>query len=273
MDGGRFAILLTECRIAAQPRQLGLGTTSREVAAEGGRGAGCVERGLVYTGDFFRSVQLDCSESDLPVVVDKRGAAASIGQSGPERKIGSSPSRLAVVPLLALGLAVYAAVSPARASAIQEPASAAQEARPVVRVGVVIDGPGAANDEIQALMWAQITALNGRDFDIRFPADKTLIGDCTVPTVVEMLTRQLADDDVDLVLAMGVMTSAAIGRYADIGKPSSRSVRCRVGAAGLSDVHGRDSRRAYRASERRGKPELCRPGLGLGARLCRVLTG
>ena len=91
--------------------------------------------------------------------------------------------------------------------------------QPVVRVGVVIDGPWERNDEIERLFQRELLELTRGEFDVRFPAEARVVGDWTVDAVDLALERALADPEIDLVIAMGVIASDRAVRLSDIPKP------------------------------------------------------
>ena len=78
---------------------------------------------------------------------------------------------------------------------------------PVVRIGVVIDGPWERNAEVERLFQSEILELTGGEFDVRFPTEARLVGDWTVPVVDAHLDRLLSDPEIDVVMAMGIIAS------------------------------------------------------------------
>ncbi|MEM7357117.1 MAG: TolC family protein, partial [Acidobacteriota bacterium] len=95
----------------------------------------------------------------------------------------------------------------------------ADEPLPVVRVGIVFDGPWPGNETILALTRTEIVALTERDFDVRFPAAEQRVGDWTFDGARAAVESLLADAEVDLVIAWGVLASQAAGRTAAPEKP------------------------------------------------------
>ena len=77
----------------------------------------------------------------------------------------------------------------------------------VKRIGIVFDGPWERNDEIRSLFQKEILDLMQGDYDVRFPRDKLIVADWTVGRVKAALDRLLADPEVDLVIASGVLAS------------------------------------------------------------------
>ncbi len=90
---------------------------------------------------------------------------------------------------------------------------------PVKRIGIVIDGPWERNDEIRSLFQKEILDLLQRDYDVRFPRDKLIVADWTVGRVKAALDRLLADPEVDLVIASGVLASNDVCRRGPLPKP------------------------------------------------------
>jgi len=76
-----------------------------------------------------------------------------------------------------------------------------------VRVGLVIDGPWERNDEVERLFRGELMGLMRGEFDLQFPPGAKLVGDWTVETVERSLDRLLADESVDVVLALGMLAS------------------------------------------------------------------
>ncbi len=99
---------------------------------------------------------------------------------------------------------------------------------PVVRVGVVIDWTKGGDPELQGiangkqsleLIRQEIAALTHDEFDVRFPDDKLLGGNWTMADMRAALDRLLADPEVDLVLTIGVFSSALGCQTPDLPKP------------------------------------------------------
>ena len=47
---------------------------------------------------------------------------------------------------------------------------------PMVKIGMVLDGPWDQNEEIVSLLQQEILDLTKNEFDIRFPDEKTILG-------------------------------------------------------------------------------------------------
>ncbi len=88
-----------------------------------------------------------------------------------------------------------------------------------VQIGVVIDGPGPLNEPVSALVRDAIDELSGDTFDITYPISATRVADWSAGGVSAALDAVLADPDVDLVLAMGVIASYDAARRGPLPKP------------------------------------------------------
>ncbi len=90
---------------------------------------------------------------------------------------------------------------------------------PVVRVGVVADGPWHRNQEFLELYRAELLTLTRGEFDVQFPAESYIEAEWTDESIRSGLDRLLGSPDVDLVLAMGVIVGDMACRYPELPKP------------------------------------------------------
>lgn len=97
------------------------------------------------------------------------------------------------------------------------PALLAAQAPPM-RVGVSIDGPWERNAELTMMFQAEIQSLLGREREVSFPEEKQLVGDWSATQVRVNLQRLWTDPDVDVVLALGVLSSNEAGRNPNLPK-------------------------------------------------------
>ena len=67
---------------------------------------------------------------------------------------------------------------------------------PVVRIGVVKDGPVIRLPDYFGTIQQEILDLVSDRFDVRFPADKSLLGDWTMSGVKRAMDSLLADPEV-----------------------------------------------------------------------------
>jgi len=72
---------------------------------------------------------------------------------------------------------------------------------------MVFDGPWPGNAEIRALTATEIGVLTKGEIDIRFPASSMRVADWTLGTTRDAVQALLADPEVDLVIAWGVLAS------------------------------------------------------------------
>ncbi len=90
---------------------------------------------------------------------------------------------------------------------------------PIVRIGMVIDGNWEMNEEYLKLFRREILDLTRGEFDVQFPEDKLILADWTQKGVKSGLDRLLADPEVDLILAMGVIASHDVAIRGSLPKP------------------------------------------------------
>jgi outer membrane protein TolC/ABC-type uncharacterized transport system substrate-binding protein len=95
----------------------------------------------------------------------------------------------------------------------------AQRNKKTVTIGVVIDGPWERNADVRAVIEKEILDLTGASYDMKFPDEKRIVGDWTVDSVKDALDKLIADPQVDIVLAMGVLASNEAGQREKLAKP------------------------------------------------------
>ena len=91
---------------------------------------------------------------------------------------------------------------------------------PLVRIGIVVDGPWERNDEIVKSFQDEILDLTRGEFNVEFPPDKMIQADWTVSRVETALDELLADPEVRLIIASGVLASNDICRRGPLAKPA-----------------------------------------------------
>ena len=90
---------------------------------------------------------------------------------------------------------------------------------PLFRIGVVVDGPWSIDRETgSAVFEEEILKLTRGEFDVRM-AEETLVGDDTVEGIERALDRLLADPQIDLIIAGGVIASHVAGQRKGLSKP------------------------------------------------------
>ncbi len=91
----------------------------------------------------------------------------------------------------------------------------AQQARPskVARIGVIGDGPSQAHGNVADRVRNELLKLTHNELDVRMDPSKHIHADSTLLGVRRAVDKLLADEQVDLVLAMGVLaTNDIVGR-------------------------------------------------------------
>ena len=88
-----------------------------------------------------------------------------------------------------------------------------------VRFGVVWDGPSERNQQLLQIFREEISLLLDTEYSALFPADKQLVADWTAAGVRRSLDQLLGDSGVDMVLTLGILTSAEAGRRNSLNKP------------------------------------------------------
>ncbi len=128
------------------------------------------------------------------------------------------------------------------ALALSIPSPAASDPLPVVRIGVVLDGPqppGSGRvvlqrrDELLQTVREQTVALTRRQFDVRFPDDKQVAADWTRAGIRRAVDRLLADPEVDVVVSVGPFCTNELVRRTDLPKPVIASWALDIQAQGL----------------------------------------
>jgi outer membrane protein TolC/ABC-type uncharacterized transport system substrate-binding protein len=89
-----------------------------------------------------------------------------------------------------------------------------------VEIGIVADGPWRLNQQIIGRFQDEILGLTEGEFVVRFPEDKTIIADWTREGVNDALDRLLADRHVDMLLALGFLSSGELAKRTRVVKPS-----------------------------------------------------
>jgi outer membrane protein len=94
------------------------------------------------------------------------------------------------------------------------------QAAKVINIGIVTDGVMEQGSWSPALFKNELLALTGADFDVRFPKNKQLNGGWSAQRITAAL-KQLEDDPkVDMVLALGYVSSAIAVQQRPLRKPT-----------------------------------------------------
>ena len=98
--------------------------------------------------------------------------------------------------------------------------SAAVAEGPVVQIGVVIDSRWSVDvEKVRRSFEREVLLLTSGEFDVRFPEDKIIVSDATAVGIARDLERLLADPEVDLVVAGGLIASHLAGHLPSLPKP------------------------------------------------------
>ena len=93
----------------------------------------------------------------------------------------------------------------------------AQPERPRLVMGVALDGRGESAPRLD-LFREEIERLLGADYAVEFPPDKTLTGDWSTAAIEAALDRLYLDPEVDVILALGLLSSSAAARRPSLPK-------------------------------------------------------
>ena len=102
---------------------------------------------------------------------------------------------------------------------------AGEQVLPIVRIGIVRDGPTIGRLAIPGeILIREIRELTRGEFDVRFPEEKRLHGNWTADGVKRAVDLLLADPDVDMVLALSPLSSHDVAHRGMIPKPAIASI-------------------------------------------------
>lgn len=99
------------------------------------------------------------------------------------------------------------------------PSAAGQAPAPDVVFGVLLDGTP-SRFPVVPTYGDEISRLLGSEYNARFPPEKTIGGDWDSATIEAALDALMRDPEVDIVLALGVLSSAAAASRATLPKPT-----------------------------------------------------
>ena len=142
-----------------------------------------------------------------------------------ETRLKSVQARPRALPALLLGMVPWLVVGTMPVLHAQEATS-----RPIAQVAFVTDGVGAPfAEEVRALVRQELIALTRDDFDVRFRDELAGTADNLADGIARALDRVLADDDVTIVVTLGLVASEMAARRTPAPKP--------VIAATVFDAH------------------------------------
>jgi outer membrane protein TolC len=149
--------------------------------------------------------------------------------------------------LLRVSLFLVFLLAPLAAAGGTDRAGEEERERPTVRVGVLADGPLETEErilglvpraQILELIRREVVTLTAADFDLRFPDELRRAGDWHVAGVRSGLESLLEDPEVDMVLALGAISTAVACRRTELAKPVFAPVAVDVEAQDLPFTRG-----------------------------------
>ena len=133
--------------------------------------------------------------------------------------------RFSFLLLLSLSITLLTAPQPAFSKAAKK--------LPVVRIGMVMDGYNEEILDLNKLFVGEIQELLAGEFDVRFPEEKTILSDWKPGRVKASVDALLHDPKVDIVLALGFMSSNEVCTRGPLPKPVLAPFTFDVRAQGL----------------------------------------
>jgi outer membrane protein len=88
-----------------------------------------------------------------------------------------------------------------------------------VKIGLIIDGTWGEENQMLESIKREIHDLTGGEFDVQFPADKTIQTDWTIRKIRSGLDRLLVDPDVDMIITLGSISSNEVCHRSELAKP------------------------------------------------------
>ncbi|MBW2369346.1 MAG: TolC family protein, partial [Deltaproteobacteria bacterium] len=96
--------------------------------------------------------------------------------------------------------------------------------RPITRIGIVRDGPGSWMNETLEIFQKEILVLTADEFDVRFPEDANLHGNWSVEGIRRAIDSLMNRRDVDMALAIGILSSSEMAKRKSFPKPVVASI-------------------------------------------------
>ena len=88
-----------------------------------------------------------------------------------------------------------------------------------VTIGFVVDGPNQNLKDLDQLMIKEIMDLTRGEFKINFPNEKRIVSDWTTAGINASLDKLLADDEVDIIITLGLLSSHEAAKRDGFRKP------------------------------------------------------
>jgi outer membrane protein TolC/ABC-type uncharacterized transport system substrate-binding protein len=109
---------------------------------------------------------------------------------------------------------------------------------PNVTIGVLLDGPWEKNDEILNMLKAEVKELTEREFNVEFPAEKTIDCEWSVKKMESSFDAMLDDPSVDIIIPFGEVLSEIAVFRTDLKKPVIVPVAVNAGIRGIPIKNG-----------------------------------
>jgi outer membrane protein len=90
---------------------------------------------------------------------------------------------------------------------------------PIIRIGIVKDGPTGRLPDITPMVKEQILELTSREFDVRFPEAKSIDGNWEKDEIERSVDKLLSDPEVDLVITLGYLSTNYVCHKGPLPKP------------------------------------------------------
>lgn len=90
---------------------------------------------------------------------------------------------------------------------------------PIVRIGIVHDGPTGRLPDIKGMVTEEILRITEREFDVRFPARMTVHGNWKIADIKMAVDTLLVDPKVDLVITLGNLATNYVCHRGKLPKP------------------------------------------------------
>ena len=91
--------------------------------------------------------------------------------------------------------------------------------KPVVRIGIVFDGPSERNQTLANSLTEEIRVVLEDEYAVEFPANLTVTGNWRKSELVSQIDRLLNDPSVDILIATGLAGSQELARRSNLPKP------------------------------------------------------
>jgi len=94
---------------------------------------------------------------------------------------------------------------------------------PPVQIGVVIDGRSPRAEEYLEVLKREVAVILEDEYRVEFPEEKILFGDWTLPGISKLSEQLSNDPDIDIVVALGFISSQYISSRKSFDKPTFAS--------------------------------------------------